>query len=407
MTSDRDDLSKVTKIIRECQAMEIAILPPDVNESGVTFVAAPGGIRFALTAIKGVGEGVTEAMITERKENGHFESLYEFIKRIPTQKVGKKIIEYLIEAGAFDFTGWQRDQLLLSVGPMYDQAQKDQKDAARGEISLFSLMEEQTCSFEQPPEVVEPLTKERQLLREKELLGFYLTGHPLEKYQTLMTRLSCAPLSELADRVEPGIIRAGFVVESVSFKITSRSSRKFAILTISDGAGRFELPIWPDLYDEKPELLAENQLLYAVLEVTPEEGEVKLQCRWFDDLTAADEKMVKTCDDAYDRARMGMKMVKIRGSKMAGKKKKIEQAKLEVLHLALDIDKVRLSHLLELKTLFRASPGRSPVQLAFFSGENHTGDVNIDASWGVEVSESLKKKINALPVVVKNWTESV
>lgn len=405
MTSDRDDISKVTKIIRECQAMEMAILPPDVNESGTTFVATPGGIRFALTAIKGVGEGVCEALIAERKENGPFASLADFTKRVPTQKIGKKVIEYLVEAGAFDFFGWQRDQLMLSVEPMYEHAQKEQKDAARGEISLFSLITEEKDPFETPPEIIEPTPKERLLLREKELLGFYLTGHPLERYQPLMKRLSCVSLSELSDRLVAGIIRAAFVVESLSFKIASRSGRKFAILTISDGAGRFELPIWPDLYDEKPDLLQENQLLYAVLEVTPDDGEIKLQCRWFDDLTEADEKMVKACDDAHDRAQSGLKLSAMRKSRGSASKKKKEEAKAEVVHLKLDVAKVRLSHILELKNIFRAYPGKSPLRLAFWAGESHHGDLSIDATWGVEHSVELKEKLDSHPAVVKNWTE--
>jgi DNA polymerase-3 subunit alpha len=253
---------------------------------------------------------------------------------------------------------------------------------------------------------VEPTPKERQLLREKELLGFYLTGHPLEKYQPLMRRLSCVSLSELSDRLESGIIRAAFVVESLSFKIASRSGRKFAILTISDGAGRFELPIWPDLYEEKPELLQENQLLYAVLEVTAEEGEVKLQCRWFDDLREASEEMVKACDDAYDRAQSGLKLSAMRKNRGAAvKKKKEEEQKPEVLHLQLDAVAVKLSHILELKNLFRDHPGKSPLQLGFWAGENHRGDLSIDATWGVEVTEELKSKLSRHPAVLKNWTE--
>ncbi|NGX46609.1 MAG: hypothetical protein K940chlam2_01805, partial [Chlamydiae bacterium] len=294
---------------------------------------------------------------------------------------------------------------MLSVEPMYEHAQKEQKDAARGEISLFSLIAEEKDPFETPPEIIEPTPKERLLLREKELLGFYLTGHPLERYQPLMKRLSCVSLSELSDRLVAGIIRAAFVVEALSFKIASRSGRKFAILTISDGAGCFELPIWPDLYEEKPDLLQENQLLYAVLEVTPDDGEIKLQCRWFDDLTKADEKMVKACDDGYDRAQSGLKLSAMRKGRGTAAKKKKEETKAEVVHLKLDVAKVRLSHILELKNIFRTYPGKSPLHLAFWAGESHHGDLTIDATWGVEYSLELKEKLDSHPVVVKNWTE--
>ena len=140
MTSDSDDLSKVTKHTREAKEFNIAILPPDINESGKPFVPTDNGIRFAMGAIKGVGEGVVDAILAERSKKGHFLSLYDFICRIETKKVGKKVIECLIESGCFDFTGWDRQALLESVDPMFAQATKDQTQAAQGvRQPIFSI----------------------------------------------------------------------------------------------------------------------------------------------------------------------------------------------------------------------------------------------------------------------------
>lgn len=397
MTSDREDLSKVTKIIRECQAMQMAILPPDVNESGDAFVATKGGIRFAMTAVKGVGSGVVGAIVAERKKKGPFGSLYDFIQRIDTQKVGKKVIESLIEAGAFDFSGWNRAQLLASVEPMYQVAQKDQRDKARGEISFFSLIEEEDTQFSTPPEG-KPLAKMEVLRREKELLGFYLTGHPLDDLRETIARLSCIPLSELPGMEKGAVCRIACVIESVSTRIASRSGKKFAILTIGEGDIRFELPIWPDLFEEKGYLLVENQLLYAVLQIEKEEdGSVKLQCRWLDDLTQVDEMMIRACDDAFDKAQ---RMKAIQKAKRTNPPPKKQEEIVRKLVVALDAKKMRLSHVLQLKEIFQKQSGKSPIELQFQEEGKVLSTLEIEPTFGVELSAELKSELEKLTPVV-------
>lgn len=405
MTTDREDLSKVTKIIRECQAMQIAILPPDVNESGDAFTPAKAGIRFAMSAVKGVGSGVVEAIVAERKDNGPFASLYDFIKRIDTQKVGKKVIESLIEAGAFDFTSWRRAQLLASVEPMYLVAQKDQRDRKRGEMTFFSLIEDEDAQFEQPPEVP-PIPKMDILRREKELLGFYLTGHPLDDLRDKITRLSCVGLSQLKELDKGAVCRIACVIESVSTRIASRSGKKFAILTIGEGDVRFELPIWPDLFEEKGFLLAENQLIYAVVELEKEnDGSLKLQCRWFDDLTKADEQMIQECDLAYDKARMQARLAAKRASGQSKKQapkpnQQKEKEMVRKLLLKVDALEMRLSHVLKLKEILRSQSGKSPVEIHFMAGGKLLSTLAIDAAYGVELSGDLKADLEKHPAVV-------
>lgn len=403
MTSDRDDLTKVTKIIRECQAMHIAILPPDVNESGTAFAAVQKGIRFAMTAVKGVGEGVVQAIIDERKKNGPYSSLYDFIKRNDTHKVGKKMIECLVEVGAFDFTKWTRAQLLASVEPMYLVAQKEQKEEQKGELNFFALIEDKDSRFAEPPHVP-PLSKMDILRREKELLGFYLTGHPLDDVKELLHRLSCLNLEQIGQLNQGAVCRAGFVIEGVSTRIAAQSGRKFAILTIGDGESRQELPIWADLYEEKGHLLAENQLIYTVLQIEKDEdGQVRLQCRWLDDLTKADEEMIRECDLVLDKARMQVKAGQFRGAsrqrEKENKPKKKEEEMERVLKLKLNANVMRLSHVLELKKLFREKPGRSAVEIEFWSEEIQVGKISIESAWGVEISNELKQHLKNHPAV--------
>ncbi len=410
MTSDRDDLSKVTKHIHEAKSFGIAILPPDVNESGQEFVAALKGIRFAMGGIKGVGEGVVDAIIQERDKKGPYQSLYDFVKRIDTRKVGKKVIEHLIEAGCFDFTQWSREAMLMSIDAMYEEAVREQKDAAKGVMNLFSLIEEEQSSrFTTPPVVKEKIPRQKMLKREHELLGIYLNGHPLDDFRNQLQRLSCVPLKELEMFPAGSVCRIAFIIEGVVVKISQKSQRKFAILTIGDGLERFELPIWPDLYDEKGALIADNQLLYAVVQKEIQDGQMKLQCRWLDDLTKADEAMIQTCDNAFDMAKQQAKMSELREKSRAEKNarsaapKEAEMKKktVQTLKIQLDADLARLSHILALKQAFRAHPGESPIEISFVSAKGKMSSLFIDKSWGVDPRKELESKVSALPSVKK------
>lgn len=403
MTSDRDDLTKVTKITRECQAMHIAILPPDVNESGTAFVAVEKGIRFAMTAVKGVGEGVVQALIEERKKNGPYKTLYDFIKRNDTHKVGKKMIECLATVGAFDFTGWTRAQLISSIEPMFQVAQKEQKDERSGELNFFSMIEEKDSRFAEPPQVP-PLSKMDVLRREKELLGFYLTGHPLDDVKELLLRLSCLNLEQIGQLNAGAVCRAGFVIEGITIRIGAQSGRKFAILTVGDGESRHELPVWSDLFDEKGHLLLENQLIYTILQIEKDEdGAVRLQCRWLDDLTKADEEMIRESDLVYDKT-------KVKGSQFKkGKEKKVtkEEEVAKMLKLKINAKKMRLSHVLELKQLFRDQSGKTAVEIEFWDEETQVGKLAIEPTWGVELTRELKARLDSHPAIIDILVQSL
>lgn len=401
MTCDRDDITKVAKIIGECHLMGLAILPPDVNESAAEFMATPKGIRFAMGGIKGVGEGVVQAIIEERTKKGPFTSLFDFFKRIDTKKVGKKTVEYLIEAGCFDFTGWTRQEMILGVEPMFVAASKEQKEAARGVIDLFATGENShEAHFHQPPPTPEKSTKQQILRREKELLGFYLTGHPLDEFRSELKRLSCVPFSELNNLSHDSVCRTAFILEEVQVRVSSKSQKKFAILQISDGMERFELPIWPELYEEKAHLLITNQLLYAVLHLDKKEGDLKLQCKWIDDLTCADEEMIQACDTAFDQAKV---QVKAHGRALEYREKKQKEVKKEVLkrmHLKIDADHIRHSQVLELKKLFRSHSGPTPIKLEFWSRQRKLGTILVEGAWGISLEKGTEEKIRKIPGII-------
>lgn len=410
MTCGRDDLTKVAKFIRECQSMNISMLPPDVNEAGDVFQATKQGIRFAMTGIKGVGAGVVEAIIQERKRKGPFKSFYEFFKRIDMKKVGKKVIESLVEAGCFDFTGWSRDALVLSIDPIFEAVSKEKKEHALGFMSLFAMMgDTDEARFSQAPEVRRPTARQEILHKEKALLGFFLTGHPMDDYKQILQRLSCIPLRRLDQMDHNTVFRSAFIVESIQVRIAAKSQKKFAILTISDGIERQELPIWADLYEEKSHLLKENQLLYAVLQIEKREEDLRLSCRWLDDLTKADESMIEACDKAFDKAKhlMGrMAQAKSNPSKPSGSAEKTkplakkEPEPMPTVSIKLDVNQTRLSHILQLKQLFLEHPGPSPIQIHFHASAKFLAILHIDGQKGVSLNHQLKQKISEISSVL-------
>lgn len=408
MTCDGDDLSKVAKFIREGQTMGVSILPPDVNEAGNTFMATDRGIRFAISGVKGVGAGVVDLIIQERNLHGPFGSFYDFFKRMDVRKVGKKTIESLVDAGCFDFSGWSRDELREGLEPMFDHAVKEREDAASGYLSLFAATElNDSKSFSKPPKVKEKRTRVQTLLREKELLGFFVTGHPIEEAKKFLQRLSCVPLSKISALDHDAVFRAAFLIESVQVKVSAKTQKKFAILTIGDGLDCFELPIWSEMYEEKKHLLAENQLVYAVLQVDRREETFKLSCHWLEDLNRTNEATIHACDAAFDAAKAQVgRMQRIKKSKAEPKKPPQPQPEPVVmkvpkqLEISVDADAVRLTQIMELRQILQAHRGGpTAVRVHFVSDQRSVAVLHVDSTTTVHVSTELLAACQKIPSV--------
>ncbi len=392
LTCDRDDISKVAKFLRESQNMGIHILPPDVNISGTSFTPTDEGIRFALSAVKGVGEGVVQAIIEEREKKGPYKGLYDFFQRLDPKKVGKKTVENLVLAGAFDFTKWDRDALLESIEAMHSEAVRQRKEQASGVMNFLSLMgEDPQDNFSKPPEVQQKWVERELLMKEKELLGFFVTGHPLHACRDLLQRLCCIPLAKVKELDRLSVIRTAFIVEGVSVKISNKTQRKFAFLQISDGVEHFDLPVWPDLFEAHHELLKENQLLYAVIAVEEAGSLPKLSCKWLGDVGGANEEMIRECDEMYDKAKQKIAFQEERKKRSLQKKQEAKQE--EKMELVVNLDTVRLSHLLDLKTLLMGHPGSEEVTLSFQSENHEVAKLFLDKSIQITWKEELKKKI--------------
>lgn len=347
-----------------------------------------------MSGIKGVGKGVCDAIVIERQK-GPFQSLYDFFNRIDTSAVGKKVAENLIEAGSFDFTGWTRLQMLQSVEPMFDKAMRKQKEESKGILDFFSVLGDEEKIFEKPPPTNATMSKAEVLAREKELLGFYLTGHPMNVYRDLMKELECQTFQEIETLPHGAVCKTAFIIENLKIKISAKTQRKFAILTISDGVERLELPVWPDLYEEKSELFHENKLLFAILQVEKENDSLRLRCRTAHDLTAIGNEEKEALKTLYEQTE---KLSKTEMRRKGKQPQKIEKEEKK-LNLTLQVDQIRFSQIVSLKKLFQSFPGDAAVHIEFHSGGRKIALVEVESKWGVGLSGPLKEALESLSFI--------
>ncbi|WP_213358128.1 DNA polymerase III subunit alpha [Chlamydiifrater phoenicopteri] len=408
LTSDRDDIEKVGKLIREVKTMEIAVLPPDINESDIDFVATDQGIRFALTGIKGVGKGVVESILEERQRQGPYKDIYDFISRSDLKKVSKKTIECLTDSGCFDFSEPDRDKALALVEAIYESVAKEKKEAASGVMTFFSL---ETMQKGPPSTIQKDLSfasrSKRELLKkEKELLGIYLTEHPLDAIKHLIPRLSGVPFSEFENLPHAATVRTTFIIDKVVTKISSKGQKRFAVLRVSDGEDSIELPVWPELYEEKQSLLEEDRLIYAILTIDRRGGEsLRLHCKWMADLSTVNESVIAECDEFFEKVKIQMQKVAYMASQASNttEKKPTPSMKKRTTIFNMDLRQIRHSHIVTLKDLIQNHSGDVPLKLVFTKEDVPVGTISPDENFYVsEDLESLSRELESLglPVTV-------
>ena len=287
LTSVIDNSGKVAEYIYSCRQMGIQILPPDINKSVGTFSVENGNIRFGLTAIKSVGRPVIQAIIEERKERGEFKHLKDFIERMGGREVNKRTIENFIKAGVFDSLGGTRKQFMMIYIQIMDQVNQERKYSMTGQMSLFDLVDdEQKKEFEIPLPKVGEYEKENKLAFEKEVLGVYLTGHPLEDYEEKWKKsISRTTLDFQIDdetgrsRVRDGAKEiVGGMITNKTIKYT-RNNKTMAFLTIEDLMGTVEVVVFPRDYERNQNYLNEDSKVFVKGRVSEEDdASSKLIC---------------------------------------------------------------------------------------------------------------------------------
>ncbi|KAB2923669.1 MAG: DNA polymerase III subunit alpha [Bacteroidetes bacterium] len=261
LTSEISNTDKIVLFIDDCRKLGIQVLPPDVNESEKDFTVTKDGIRFGLAAIKNVGVNAVEAIVRARGEKGRFESLYDFCRKADLRTVNKKTIEGLVLAGAFDTIAKNRAQLFKAVEQMMSAAYSAQEHEQRGQDSLFGGDARSSSGVSLVPQLppVPMWSEAEKLANEKAVLGFYVSGHPLLKYEKEINAFASVHLGDV-EGMKNGEVKAGGVVTSVKKKIDKKGNT-MAFVTIEDFTGKAECVVFSSVYKKCEELLREESMV--------------------------------------------------------------------------------------------------------------------------------------------------
>ncbi|HDZ84851.1 MAG TPA: DNA polymerase III subunit alpha [Nitrospirae bacterium] len=250
LSSDMDNTDKVFNFINECRDMGIKMLPPDINESTREFKVTGNSIRFGLEAVKGVGSSAIDAIISAR-DNNKFESFFDLCSRVDSRRMNKKVIESLIKAGAMDSFG-KRAQLWAAAPAIMDAAMRYQKEKSSGQESMFSDIHEPAP--QQMPDVEEWKDSQR-LMMEKEALGFYISGHPLNEYKNRFIELSVTSIADLQDVYDKKDVIIGGIIRDCK-RIQTKKGDSMGYINVEDMHGNIEVVLFPEIFQEAQDLLS-------------------------------------------------------------------------------------------------------------------------------------------------------
>jgi DNA polymerase-3 subunit alpha len=353
LTSEAQNADKIVKYISECREMGIEILPPDINESFKHFAVMENQIRFGLTAVKNVGDAAIDIILAEREAHGKFQSLYGFCHRVDLRKVNRRVIESLIKCGAFDFSKVHRSQMLTILGELLEQSQRTQKK--KGEPQLSMLLDHSTALEEDYPDIDE--FPENQLVAfEKETIGFYITRHPLSRYEDEIkrhTELDTSALPKLKNGAEVKI--CGLV--SGLKEIVTKKGDRMAFLTLEDLKGFVEVILFPEVFKAAlPSLRGGDPLLVkGILDLAEDHVKIK-----------------------------GTEVHALSGSPSSPKKP---------LHLRIPISQFVPSQLSDLRDIIVANRGPSKVLLHFMGKNNREVVVALSDQYTVDPSQDFRNHV--------------
>ncbi|MGC6424579.1 MAG: DNA polymerase III subunit alpha [Lentimonas sp.] len=336
LTSEQGNSDKLSHFLAECSAMNVPVLSPDVNESGTNFTPiienGQSSIRFGMAAMKGVGEGAAQVIIEEREENGPYKDFTDFIIRSSDKAVNRRVIEALIKTGGFDSLDEERACLLEALDSELAEAESLRKDREAGQSSLFDMMDGDIGSSDSKKsnssrKEVLPMPMAEKLGYEKELLGFYVSGHPMDAYSGLDTAIDTfVHLEELKNFDDRSTFRLCGIVSNLAIKYTRKDSKQMAVFNLATRSHNFEMIMFPDPYAKCGERLAEGKLALIHGIIGRRNGEMSLAAHDVFDLESSIPRIVerinfiihpnhsaaeflellrKTIDDEYNIAKTG------------------------------------------------------------------------------------------------------
>ncbi len=296
LTSEMGNADRVMILMDECKRMGINVLPPDVNESYAKFTVVNGNIRFGLGAIKNVGHGAIQSIIKARKKHGKFRTIFDLVEHLNLRLVNKKVLESLAQAGALDSLEGHRAQLLAAVEVAINYAQSVQNEHLLGQTSIFDAGGAQTGKTNgQYPEIpsVEKWDQKKKLALEKELLGFYLSGHPLSRFRNDIQTFATVSLSHLSSHDHGAMVRVGGIVTQVRTHL-DRKQKTMAFVTLEDFSGTSDVVVFSDVYERHKSLLQPDSMVLISGQVSKQnESAAKILCSEVISLSRAREKFAK------------------------------------------------------------------------------------------------------------------
>jgi DNA polymerase-3 subunit alpha len=387
LSNEINNTDKISTFVGECKRMGIPILPPDVNRSGLKFSpetwegpqrpedrgteAAPtlNAIRYGLAAIKNVGQGAMEMAIAEREERGEFATLEDFCRRLDSRIANRKILENLVKCGAFDFLGRERAELFACIDDSLASASASQKDRASGQVSLFDDM--------MPPAPkpsalrVVPWSEQEKMSYEKELLGFYVTGHPLDAYATLLAEgnyQTIASLNELPDRAA---FRIGGAIVQVDKKFTKKEGKPFAVVWLEDLTAKLEVVLWNEVYVKVSEALALGRVLSVQGTLDKRDDALR---------AVAQKAKVLAPGDSQPRS----------PNESNGNGMTESEIPLVLFFSAA----ASAAELREVQAVLAGSPGRCPVRLMFCRADGESLQMDAGVNLRVKMTPELREKLS-------------
>ena len=363
LTSDMDNTDRVVKYINECREMQIAILPPDVNESYKTFSVVGDKIRFGLAAVKNVGSGAIDSIIETREADGKYQHVQDFCEHVDLSRVNKRVVESLIKCGAFDFTGAARASMMAGLEQVFEIAQRTQKDRQNGQVSIFGMLDNSSGSaghaLYQLPNVPEWEESER-LRLEKESIGFYITGHPLEKYTFELKKATTTTTTTISGCRDGEKIVLGGVVTALRKKLTKKGDQ-MAFFRLEDLEGAIEVILVPNVFEKYSRLLAEDLPVLVKGQVTVSEEELpKLRAETVKPLSLASSSEQDHC------------LIELRAAGL------------------------RRQTMTALQQLLGQHQGQCPVMFKYIDSDNSITRIKAGSRFAVLPSEQLKQQIERL-----------
>ncbi|MCE1248476.1 MAG: DNA polymerase III subunit alpha [Firmicutes bacterium] len=383
MTSVMGINEKISLFVKECKNMGIQVMPPDVNESDTVFTVTDQGIRFGLAAVKNVGTGPVQEILKARKAGGNFTDFQDFCCRVAN--VNKKVIESLILSGAMNCFGETRATLLNNLEQCMEFGSCQRAEKNTGQISLFDDMEGDEALTAPPLKKMPELELRNVLSKEKELLGLYVSDHPLNRYKDILEGDYVIPVGELTDYEAGKKVTIGGLITAVKKKLT-KNNQMMAFIEVEDLTGSLEVNVFPKTYDLCSNLVLEDSIVIV-------SGRLELDTPFsIDDEEEESEKEPVpkiTADDikTLEKSNLPRKPIKLKKIE-----KKEPEKKLRGVHIRLENNGINLQ---KLREILSNSPGEEPVFLHCESGEQTT-TLQVDSRYFVHSYLNIKEQVEVL-----------